>query len=120
MKNQPYIKKFDTATGELLNPIVRRYESKTFLGTQKITDEFNQVRYVPVYLPNRRERRSKSFAKNELVFKLKDSYLNQMKNLKKAFVNNLNGFIESFKMNVQSTLENYKKAFFNSSLYVKA
>jgi len=116
MKNQPYIKKFNTATGELLNPIIGKYESKTFLGTQKITDEFNQVRYVPVYIPNRRERRGKSFAKNELVFKLKNSYLKQ---LKKAFVNGFEN-LESTIQKIKSTLENYKKAFFNSSLYVKA
>lgn len=116
MKNQPYIKKFDTATGELLNPIVRRYESKTFLGTQKITDEFNQVRYVPLYLPNRRERRDKSFDKNELVFKLKESYLKQVK---KAFSNGFEN-LDSTIQKIKSTLENYKKAFFNSSLYVKA
>lgn len=115
MKNQPYIKQFDT-TGELLNPIVGKYESKTFLGTQKITDEFNQVRYVPVYIPNRRERRDKSFGKNELVFKLKESYLKQVK---KAFANGFEN-LERTINNIKSTLENYKKAFFNSSLYVKA
>ena len=115
MKNKPYIKKFDSS-GELLNPIIERYESKTFLGTQKITDEFNQVRYVPVYLPNRRERRGKSFAKNELVFKLKESYLKQVK---KAFSNGFEN-LERTIQNIKSTLENYKKAFFNSSMYVKA
>jgi hypothetical protein len=112
MKNQPYIKQFDT-TGELLNPIVGKYESKTFLGTQKITDEFNQVKYVPVYLPNRRERRSKSFAKNELVFKLRTNYLDH---LKRDLVYNF----ESLKRNIKSSLEKFKKAFFNSSMYVKA
>lgn len=115
MKNQPYIKEFDS-NGELLNPIVGKYESKTFLGTQKITDEFNQIKYVPVYLPNRRERRNKSFAKNELVFKLKESYLKQVK---KAFSNGFEN-LERTIQNIKSTLENYKKAFFNSSMYVKA
>ena len=115
MKNQPYVKKFDSS-GELLNPIVGKYESKTFLGTQKITDEFNQVRYVPIYLPKRRERRNKSFAKNELVFKLKESYLKQVK---KAFSNGFEN-LERTIQNIKSTLENYKKAFFNSSMYVKA
>lgn len=115
MKNQPYIKKFNTATGELLNPIIGKYESKTFLGTQKITDEFNQVRYVPVYIPNRRERRSKSFGKNELVFKLRESYLKQVK---KAFANGFEN-LESTIQKIKSTLENYKKAFFKSPLRVR-
>ena len=115
MRNQPYIKQLDEK-GNILNPIVGRYESKQFLGTQKITDEFNQVKYVPVYLPNRRERRDKSFTKNELVFKLKESYLKQVK---KAFSNGFEN-LERTIQNIKSTLENYKKAFFNSSMYVKA
>jgi hypothetical protein len=114
MKNQPYIKQLDEK-GNVLNPIIGKYESKTFLGTQKITDEFNQVRYVPIYLPNRRERRNRSFGKNELVFKLQESYLKQVK---KAFANGFEN-LERTINNIKSTLENYKKAFFNSSLYVK-
>jgi len=127
MKNQPYIKKFDN-NGELLNPIVGKYESKTFLGTQKITDDFNQVRYVPIYLPNRNERRNKSFIKNEMVNKLRTNYLNNLKKTNKYlepledFKYNLANLFPNLRkliQNTKSTLENYKKAFFNSALYLR-
>lgn len=57
-----------------------------------------------------------SWGKNELVFKLKESYLKQVK---KAFSNGFEN-LERTIQNIKSTLENYKKAFFNSSMYVKA
>lgn len=114
MKNQPYIKQLDEK-GNILNPIVRRYESKTFLGTQKITDEVNQTKYVPVYLPNRSERRNKGFIKNETVLKLRESYLKQVKN---AFANGFEN-LERTINNIKSACENYKKAFFNSALYLR-
>lgn len=56
--NTPYVKKYDK-DGTLLNPIVGRYESKTYLGTKKVVDPITKVTtYVPQYAPNRRERRA--------------------------------------------------------------
>lgn len=48
--NTPYIKQFNEM-GELLNPINKRYQSKTYLGLDINED--------PMFYPNRKERRLK-------------------------------------------------------------
>ena len=55
--NKPYVKKFDE-NGECTNPIIGKYESKVFLGTRKVVDEFQQTKYVEMYFPNRKKRKS--------------------------------------------------------------
>lgn len=56
--NKPYVKQFDKE-GKLLNPIQDKYFSKTLI--QFIELKGNQV---PVYYPNRKERRALQFKKN--------------------------------------------------------
>lgn len=111
MKNKPYVKKFDDY-GKLLNPIIGKYESKTFLGTKKIVNDFNEINYEPVYLPNRSERRNKK--KNVKVIKLRTAYLNKLKNLNKYLkpledylIDNFPFFIK-LRNEVKSTLQNFR------------
>jgi len=104
--NQPYVKTFNEK-GEQTNKFEKEYASKVFLGTRKITDEFNQTRYVEMYYPNRRERRSMNKKQKSELNVLRTAYLKQLKKQQESLKEGLVNYYQTIKQNIKSTLGNF-------------
>jgi uncharacterized coiled-coil DUF342 family protein len=101
--NKPYVKQFDK-DGDIINPIIGKYESKVFLGTRKVVDEFQQTRFIEMFFPNRQERKNMNVKQHSELYALRDQYL---KKLKKA--NNYLLPLENMKNNIASEFPQLRK-----------
>lgn len=100
--NKPYVKQFDD-NGNCINPIIGKYESKVFLGTKKVVDEFQQTRYIQMFFPNRKERRSMNVEQHSELYALRDQYLKHLKKEKQG----IKDYLLSLKQNTKSVFGNF-------------